>query len=123
MEFIMYKETAESYYRAIGNKKEQDFAKFLDDKVEFIGPMASLKGKEAVIHATKNFMNTIQSLSIESSFSNENQAMVVYCVEIPGVSKAFPGASLLNFKEGKIVRIQLFFDTAPVTQKKDEIYS
>jgi len=49
--------------------------------------------------------------------------MIVYDVGIPGVAKEFPGASLLNFREGLIVRIQLFYDGSRFMEKRDEIFS
>ena len=44
--------------------------------------------------------------------------MIVYDVDIPGIAKSFPGASLLSFRDGLIVRIELFFDGSRFVEKK-----
>lgn len=114
---------AEEYYTLVGKKDIEGVKEFLHPDVEFCGPLAELKGKEAVVEATSNFMKAFQSLSIRSKFAEGDQAMVVYETDIPGVSESFPGASLLDFRDGKIVRIQLFYDGSNIEEKKDEIFS
>jgi len=114
---------AEEYYKLVGEKNAERIKKFLHPDVEFYGPLATLKGKEAVFEATNNFMNAIKSLTIRAKFGAGDQAMVVYNVDLPRVSKAFPGASLLNFRDGLIVRIELFYDGGRVVEKKEEIFS
>ena len=49
--------------------------------------------------------------------------MIVYNTDIPGIAKEFPGASLLSFRDGLIVRIELFFDSGLVVKKREEIFS
>ncbi len=49
--------------------------------------------------------------------------MIVYDVDIPGIMEAFPGASLLKFQDGQIVRIELFYDGSHFVEKKEEIFS
>lgn len=117
------REQAYEYYRLVGEKNEEGVKNYLHSDVEFIGPMTSVKGKKAVFEATRNFMKTFQSLTIRAKFGEENQAMVVYDVDLPGIAKDFPGASLLSFREGLIVKIELFFDSRLVIEKKDEIFS
>lgn len=49
---------------------------------------------------------------------------MIYDVDIPGVAEKFPGASLLTFQEGLIIKIELFYDGSPFSQKKkEEIFS
>lgn len=114
---------AEEYYKLIAEKNVEEMKKYLHPDVEFYGPLASLKGKEVVIQATNNFMNMFKSLTIRAKFGTDEQAMIVYDVDIPGIAKEFPGASLLNFHEGLIVRIQLFYDGSRFLEKKEEIFS
>ena len=90
---------------------------------ELYSPMAVLKGKEAIVKATSNFMNSFESLTIRSQFGSSDQAMIVYDVDIPGISKDFPGASLMSFRDGLIVKIQLFYDSSRIVEKKEEIFS
>ena len=118
-----YMALGEKYYKLVGEKNAEGIKKYLHPDVEFYGPMATLKGKDAVIVATSNFMNAIESLTIRAKFGAEDQAMIVYDVDMPGIAKDFPGASLLSFRDGLIVRIELFYDSRRVVEKKEEIFS
>lgn len=103
---------AEEYYKLIGEKNVDGVKKYLDHDVEFYSPLATLKGKEAVVKATGNFMNAIASLKIRAKFDSGDQAMIVYDVDFPGMASNFPGASLLTFRNNLIVRIELFHDAS-----------
>ena len=103
---------AEAYYTLVGEKNAEGMKKYLHPDVEFYGPMGNLKGREAVLEATSNFMKVFKSLTIRTKFGAGDQAMVVYDVDIPGMAKDYPGASLLNFRNGLIVRIELFHDNS-----------
>lgn len=120
---INYEGKGKEYYTLISNKN-QDYQNYLHPDVELYGPLANLKGKEAVITSTGNFMKVFHSLKIRSSFGSDRQAVLVYDVDIPGISAHFPGVSLLTFEEGLIVRIELFYDGTPFSpKKKEEIFS
>lgn len=114
---------AEEYYTMVGEKNAEGIKRFLHPDVELTGPLANLKGKEAVFEATSNFMNMIKSLKIRAKFGAGEQAMIVYDNNIPGIDDSFSGASFLNFREGLIVRIELFYDASQVSEKKEEIFS
>lgn len=117
------RDRAEEYYKLVGEKDAEGIKKHLHPDVEFYGPLAALKGKEAVLKATGNFMNLFKSLNIRTKFGSGDQAMIVYEVDIPGIAKNFPSAALLSFCEGLIVRIQLFYDGSPFLEKREEIFS
>jgi hypothetical protein len=126
MEMVMGINTekqAEEYYTFVGEKNIEAVKKYLHSDVEFYGPLATLKGKEAVVEATCNFMKSFTRLTIRTKFGAQDQAMVVYDVDVPGIAKDFPGASLLTFREGLIVKIQLFYDGSRFLAKKEEIFS
>ena len=108
---------AEEYYKLVGEKNIEGIKKFLNPDVEFSGPLAALKGREAVIESIRHFMNAFQSLSIRAKFGAGDQAMIVYNVDMPGIAKEFPSASLLSFRDGLIVRIELFFDGSHFVKK------
>jgi hypothetical protein len=55
-------------------------------------------------------MGIFKSLAIRAEFGSENQAMIVYEVEIPGLPK-LQAASLLSFQEGLISKIELFYES------------
>lgn len=101
---------AERYYQLVGEKNAEGIKEFLHPDVEFFGPLATLKGREAVLEATRGFMNAFRTMAIRKKFGSGDQAMIVYDSDIPGISTSFPGASLLSFRDGLIVKIELFFD-------------
>ncbi len=110
------------YYTLIGKKDAEGIKEYLCPNVEFYSPMATLKGRDDVVIATSHFMNAIQSLAIRAQFGSAEQAMIVYDVDMPGIATHFPGASLLSFRDGMIVRIELFYDSARAVEKKEEIF-
>lgn len=113
----------EEYYKMVGSKNREGVEKFLHPDVHFIGPMATLHGKDAVMQATGNFMRSFTSLTIRAKFGSVDQAMIVYDIDIPGIATNFPGASLLTFRDGLIVKIELFYDSSRFLTKKEEIFS
>jgi hypothetical protein len=114
---------AEEYYKLMGAKDLEGIKKYLHQDVEFHGPLASLKGKEAVIEANRNFMNMFTSLTIRAKLGAGEQAMLVYEIDVPGIVKDFPGTSLLTFRDGLIAKIQLFYDGSRFVEKRDEVFS
>lgn len=109
---------AEAYYTLVGQKNAEGIKNYLHPDVELYGPLSTEKGREAVIKATSSFMNAFKSLAIRAKFGAGDQAMIVYDVDIPGIATDFPGASLLSFHDGLIVRIELFFDASSFREKK-----
>lgn len=109
---------AEEYYTLVGQKNVEGIKPFLHDEVEFYGPLSSHKGKKAVVEATSNFMKAFTILKIRTKFGAENQAMLIYDVDIPGIENNFPEASLLRFRDGLIDRIELFFDGSRFHEKR-----
>lgn len=114
---ISNEKRAEEYYQLIGEKRMEGLHKYLDQDVEFYSPLATLKGKDAVIESTKNFREAIKSLKIRAKLGSEDQAMIVYDVDFPGVECPLPGASLLTFQNNLIARIELFHDASRFTKE------
>lgn len=104
---------AVEYYTLVGEKKSEEYKQYLHPDVEFSSPMATLKGKEAVYNQTLGFTKVLNALKIRESFGHEDKAVVVYDTDISGVDQSVPSVSLLTFKDGKIVTIELFFDGTP----------
>ncbi len=117
-----YAALAEEYYTLVGKKDAEGISQYLHDDVEWLGPLAKLKGKEAVVEATSNFMKAFKSLKIRAKFESDDQAMIVYDTDIPGIADNFPGTALVDFREGLIVRIELFYDGSLFLKKKEEIF-
>lgn len=114
---------AEGYYTQIGKKNVEGIKKYLHPDVELYSPLATVKGKEAVVQAATNFMNAIKSLTIRAKFGSEDQAMIVCDSNMPGITECFPTASLLSFRNDLIVKIELFYDGGRLAKKKEEIFS
>jgi len=108
---------AEEYYTLVGAKNLEGIKNYLHPDVELLGPLGHLKGKEAVVKATGEYMNLFGSLTIRSKFGAEDQAMIVYEADIPGIAKGFPAAVLLSFRDGLIVKSELFFDGSRFIQR------
>jgi hypothetical protein len=114
---------AEEYYKLVGGKNVEGIKKYLHPDVELYSPLATVKGRQAVVQATSNFMNAFKTLTIRARFGAGDQAMIVYNTNIPGIAEEFPGASLLTFREGMIIKIELFYDGSRFMEKKAEIFS
>lgn len=112
-----YAARAEEYYTLISEKNVEGIKKYLHSDVILYTPLAIVKGREAVVQAVSSFMKAFTKLSIRAKFGAEDQAMIVYDTDITGIAKDFPGASLLTFQDGLIVKIELFYDGTPFNVK------
>lgn len=106
-----------AYYTALGEKNIEMVKKYLHPDIQFIDPQEKVIGREAVLKAAKGFTGIFKTLTIRAKFGSEDQAMIVYDVEIPGLSKKLQAASLLSFQEGLISKIELFYDSRGLVGK------
>lgn len=100
-----------AYYTALGEKNIAKVKEYLHPDIQFTDPQEKVIGREAVLEAAKGFTSIFETLSIRATFGAEDQAMIVYEVEIPGLPQKLKAASLLNFQEGLISKIELFYDS------------
>src|SRR5271168_3503188 len=98
---------AETYYTAVGQKNIEGIENYLHPDIQFVGPLAKVRGKEAFLEVMKNFIDFLKTLKIRAKFSSEDQAIVVYDVESPLGNSAT--ASLMTFEEGLITKIEVIF--------------
>jgi hypothetical protein len=108
---------AEQYYAAMNNKDLNEIALYLHPKVKFLGPLAQLDGKEAVLESAKGFLGIVDSVKMRVKFASGNQVMLAYdlnCVSPIGTIRV---AALMTFEDNLISSIELFFD-ARVFDKK-----
>lgn len=112
---------ATGFYTAMDENKIEIMEKYLHPDVELITPFAKLKGKEAYLEAAKGFMAFVNKLTIRAKFAEGDQAMVVYDLECPAPIGKVPGAALMTFQEGLIIRNELFHDTNPWSTVMDEL--
>lgn len=114
---------AEAYYTALGKKNLEEVNRYLHPNIWFTDPQEQVVGKEAVLNAATGFSTIFKSLTIRAKFGSEDQAVVIYDVEIPNFAKPLRAASLLSFQEGLISKIDLIYDTRCFQEKKEEASS
>ena len=102
--------SAEAYYQAMHNKDLAGVARHLHPDVRFLGPLADLTGKEAVLDAAERFVNLIKNLRVRVKFGSDNMAMLAYDVDFGEPIGICRTAVLMTFNDGLITRIELFFD-------------
>ncbi|MEI8295388.1 MAG: nuclear transport factor 2 family protein [Alphaproteobacteria bacterium] len=111
--------SVEAYYQAMHNKSISGMAEYLHPDVRFVGPLAQISGKEAVLEAVERLMPFFSTITIRAKFGSTDQTMVAYdlnCSEPIGILRV---AALMKFDDGLISRIELFFDARPFEKKKD----
>lgn len=113
---------ASSYYNAMLAKDFDKMASYLHDNVHFIGPLAEMYGKNAVVTAAKNFGGILQDIQIRSRFADGDQIMFAYDMVVPAPIGKFRAAVLMEFTEQRISKIELFYDASPFQEKKSEIF-
>ena len=64
---------AENYYNSMLAKDFDKMAGYLHNDVHFIGPLAEMHGKDAVVTAAKNFGGILQDIQIRSRFADGDQ--------------------------------------------------
>ena len=109
--------SAVAYYQAMNNKDLSTMEKYLHPEVRLIGPLADIKGKDAVLSSLKHLLSLLHKLTIRTQLGTGDQVMLAYDIEFPapiGLSRA---AVLLTFQEGLINRYELFFDARPFEKR------
>ncbi|MBI2707014.1 MAG: nuclear transport factor 2 family protein [Proteobacteria bacterium] len=112
---------AQTFYTALGEKNVGDIEKYLHPDSQLITPLSTLQGKEAYLEAVKNFMAFFKVLTIRATFGEGDQALIVYDLDCPGSIGKVSAAALMTFQEGLIIRNELFHDTSPFNEIKDEL--
>ena len=114
---------AVAYYTAMAEKNIPELEKRLHPDVKFIGPLAEVQGKEAVLEAARNFSNFLKGITIQAKFSDDNHAMLAYEMHCPAPIGSFRAATLMTLKDGLIYKLELFYDARPFAAKKEEIFT
>lgn len=114
---------AVAYYTALGKKNLEEVKGYLHPNICFIDPQEQVIGKEAVFDAAAGFSSIFNSLTIREKFGSENQAVIIYEVEIPNFAKPLRAASLLSFEEGLISKIDLIYDTRCFMERREAVSS
>lgn len=109
--------TAENYYNAITGKDFDKMESYLHEKIHFISPLAEMCWKDAVVLAAKNLSLILQDINIRSKFATGNQIMFAYDFIFPAPIGMLRAAVLMDFTEGLISKIELFYDSKLFTRK------
>lgn len=105
--------SAEAYYRAMNDKDAEGVARYLHPDIQFIGPLATLAGKDAVLEAAKRFMSFVKKISIRARLGSEDRVMLTYDADFGEPIGICRTAVSMTFKDDLIERIELFFDARP----------
>lgn len=117
------KAIAVAYYTAMKEKNVAGCEVLLHEDVQFVGPLATMIGKPAVVSAIKNFAAILKDINIRAAFGTEDQAMLAYDMVFPEPIGNLRAATLMNIKDGLIVKLELFYDARPFEKKREEIFS
>ena len=109
--------SAEAYYRAMNDKDLPGMARHLHPDIQLVTPMEELRGKEAVLEAGKRLLNFVRNIEVHAKFASENQAMLTYNMDFGEPIGTCRAAALMTFKDGLIVRNEVFFDALPFEKK------
>ncbi len=66
-----YMEIGEAYYTTVGKKDIEGLKSYLHPEIQLIGPLANVKGKEAVLEAIKGFTNFFKTLTIRAKTGSQ----------------------------------------------------
>ena len=111
-----------AYYEAINQNNPSLAAERLADNVKIITPLATKCGKANVVEALKKMCSIVESVTIKTKFSSEDQVMLAIDMLFPKPIDILRVASLLNFERGFIARIEMFYDGQAIISKKNEIF-
>ena len=114
---------ARDYYMAMKEKDIQGMKKCLHQDVRLISPLATVDGKKAALVAARKLFSVLNTLTIREEFGSENHVMLALDLVFAAPIGSLAVASLVTFKEGEIIQIELFYDARKLAAKKDEIYS
>jgi hypothetical protein len=109
--------SAAAYYKAMADKDLAGMARRLHLDVRLVTPMEELTGKEAVLEAAKRLLPLINSIQVRGKFGSEDQAMLTYDMDFAAPIGVCRAAALMTFKDGLIMRNEIFFDSRPFNKK------
>jgi ketosteroid isomerase-like protein len=109
--------SAVAYYKAMADKDLTSMAPHLHPDVRLVTPMEELTGKETVLEAAKRLLPLINSIKVHAKFGSEDQVMLTYDMDFSAPIGVCRAAALMTFKDGLIMRNEIFFDARPFDKK------
>lgn len=114
---------AENYYCEMLAKNFDAMAMHLHQSVKLISPLAEISGKTNVVDAAKNLRKILTHIDIRAKLCSDSQVMLAYDFFFPEPIGKLRSAVLMEFKDGLISRIELFYDGRPFNEIKNGIFS
>ena len=114
---------ATNYYREMLGKNFDAMERYLHPDVLFIGPLAEMSGKAAVVSAAKNLSQILLDIKIRAKFATGEQIMLAYDFMFPEPIATLRSAVLMGFTDHLIAKIELFYDASPFAGKENKIFS
>jgi limonene-1,2-epoxide hydrolase len=114
---------AEQYYRALAHKDLTKASQFLHPEVRLISPLAEIETKPVVIKALEGFLAAIERLEIRIVSSvNDQQTMLLLNPYFHQSIGKLRTAAFITLENNLIKEIELFYDSRPLFEKKNEIF-
>ena len=85
----------------------------LHPEMEFVGPMARLRGSDAFVASTARILNVLERFEPRATFVAGSRAMLAYDFVCRPPIGNVPTAELAEFEGGRIRRIEIFYDARP----------
>ncbi len=108
---------AVAYYKAMADRNLDGMARHLHPDIRLVTPMEELTGKETVLEAARRLLPLINGIKVHAKFGSEDQAMLTYDMDFIAPVGVCRAAALMTFKDGLIIRNEIFFDARPFDKK------
>jgi ketosteroid isomerase-like protein len=113
-------DVAAAYYMAMNEKNVEKMAEQLHANVELISPMDQIKGRDAVLEAAQKLFKLVKGIEIRTKIFDAEHAVLTYDMKFDEPIGNCRTAAVMTFRDGLIVRNELFFDTAPFKRNKSQ---
>ena len=109
--------TAKIFYQAYDEKNISVIEQYLHPDIHYLAPLGESSGKESFLVAVKRFLGIIKKLKIRTAFGSGDQVILIYDLHFGEPETICRTAVLMNFKDGLISRLELFYDARPFVNK------
>ncbi len=112
------KTVVEGFFEAMYAQK--GWEEFIADDVTFEGPlMAPVKGKEAFIEVTKQFLQNQNEAKVRNIIVQEDSACVMTNYKMGHPAMAIldlDACEIVQLKDGKVTSMEIYFDSQKLTE-------
>jgi hypothetical protein len=105
--------TAVAYYQGLQAKDISGIARLVHPEIELVGPIANARGKEAFLKSIERLAGAVKAVTVRATCGSGDEVMTAYDLDFGEPVGVCRTAALMNFREGFISRLELFFDTKP----------